>query len=83
MGIINAIAMPLFFTSNALYPVEIMPLALRIVAFGNPLTYMVDALRELLIYNSCANILLDAGMVIAFTISSIIVASIWFRRIIE
>jgi len=75
--------MPLFFTSNALYPVEIMPLALRIVALGNPLTYMVDALRELLIYNNCANILLDAGMVIAFTISSIIVASIWFRRIIE
>jgi len=83
MGLMNAVAMPLFFTSNALYPVEIMPLALRMVALGNPLTYIVDALRGLLIYNNCADILLDVGIVAAFTASSIIIASIWFRRIIE
>ncbi|ADM27887.1 ABC-2 type transporter [Ignisphaera aggregans DSM 17230] len=83
MGIINAITMPLFFTSNALYPIDIMPLALKIIAIGNPLTYIVEVLRGLLIYNSSIDILLDLGIVITFTISSIILASIWFRKIIE
>jgi len=85
MGIINAITMPLFFTSNALYPVEIMPLALRIIAMGNPLTYIVDAIRGLLVYDNYtgSTILLDIGVVTLFTVASIIIASIWFRKIIE
>ncbi len=83
MGIINAITMPLFFTSNALYPIEIMPLALKIIALGNPLTYIVEVLRGLLIFNESTNILFDLGIVIIFTISSIVLASIWFRKIIE
>jgi len=83
MGIINAIAMPIFFTSNALYPIDIMPLALKIIALGNPLTYIVEVLRELLIYNNPTDILLNLGIVIIFTTLSIIIASIWFRKIIE
>ncbi|MBT0768805.1 ABC transporter permease [Kineosporia sp. J2-2] len=49
MGIGQAITMPLFFASNALYPVQIMPGWLKVISHVNPLTYEVNALRGLLI----------------------------------
>jgi ABC-2 type transport system permease protein len=44
-----AITMPLFFSSNALYPERVMPGWLQAVSKVNPLSYEVDALRGLLI----------------------------------
>lgn len=49
MGIGQAITMPLFFGSNALYPVALMPGWLQAVSTANPLSYQVDALRGLLL----------------------------------
>ncbi len=49
MGIGQAIMMPLFFASNALYPVALMPEWLQAVSRVNPLSYEVDALRGLLV----------------------------------
>ncbi|MFG2661983.1 ABC transporter permease, partial [Streptomyces sp. NPDC048425] len=49
MGIGQAITMPLFFASNALYPVALMPGWLQAISRVNPLTYQVDALRGLLL----------------------------------
>jgi ABC-2 type transport system permease protein len=49
MGIGQAITMPLFFASNALYPVNVMPAWLHVLSHVNPLSYEVDALRALLI----------------------------------
>ena len=49
MGIGQLMTMPLFFASNAIYPLDLMPHWLRTVAAFNPLTYLVDALRELMI----------------------------------
>src|SRR2546428_559207 len=49
MGIGQVLTMPLFFASNAIYPVDLMPGWLRVVAAINPLTYQVDALRALMI----------------------------------
>jgi ABC-2 type transport system permease protein len=49
MGIGQAITMPLFFASNALYPVDVMPTWLRALSTVNPLSYEVNALRALLI----------------------------------
>ena len=49
MGIGQAITMPLFFASNALYPVDVMPQWLRWLSAVNPLSYEVNALRGLLI----------------------------------
>jgi ABC-2 type transport system permease protein len=49
MGIGQMITMPLFFASNAIYPVSLMPDWLKVIAYGNPLTYVVDALRGLMI----------------------------------
>lgn len=44
-GIITMLSMPLFFTSNALYPVENFPTVLKAVAYVNPLTYLVTGIR--------------------------------------
>ncbi len=49
MGIGQILTMPLFFASNAIYPLSMMPRWLQIVAQVNPLTYAVDALRGLMI----------------------------------
>ncbi|HTT69508.1 MAG TPA: ABC transporter permease [Gemmatimonadales bacterium] len=49
MGIGQVLTMPLFFASNAIYPLSIMPAWLRLVARANPLTYLVDALRGLMV----------------------------------
>ena len=45
MGIGQILTMPLFFASNALYPISIMPHWLQFFSHINPLTYEVDALR--------------------------------------
>jgi ABC-2 type transport system permease protein len=49
MGIGQVLTMPLFFASNAIYPTAIMPAWLQVVSLFNPLTYVVDALRTLMI----------------------------------
>ncbi len=49
MGIGQLLTMPLFFASNAIYPLTLMPGWLQTVARLNPLTYLVDACRSLMI----------------------------------
>jgi len=49
MGMGQVLTMPLFFASNAIYPIAIMPPWLRAFAHVNPLTYQVDALRALML----------------------------------
>lgn len=49
MGIGQLLTMPLFFASNAIYPTEMMPGWLKVLAHVNPLTYQVDALRTLML----------------------------------
>lgn len=49
MGIGQILTMPLFFASNAVYPVSIMPEWLKVAARINPLTYEVDVMRALMV----------------------------------
>ena len=49
MGIGQLLTMPLFFASNAIYPLSVMPTWLRLLARINPLTYVVDGLRGAMI----------------------------------
>jgi ABC-2 type transport system permease protein len=49
MGIGQVMTMPLFFASNAIYPISMMPRWLQVVSQANPLTYEVDALRTLML----------------------------------
>jgi ABC-2 type transport system permease protein len=49
MGIGQVLTIPLFFASNAIYPIAMMPPWLALLSRANPLCYQVDALRALMI----------------------------------
>jgi len=44
-GIMTLLTMPIFFASNALYPVDAFPPALQALSLVNPLTYLVTGIR--------------------------------------
>jgi ABC-2 type transport system permease protein len=50
-GIGQLLTMPLFFASNAIYPISLMPNWLKFISHVNPLTYAVDALRGTMLAN--------------------------------
>lgn len=74
MGIGQAITMPLFFASNALYPVAVMPGWLQVLSRINPLSYQVDALRGLLL-GTPSHLLLDFGVLVVAAVAGIAAAS--------
>ncbi len=49
MGIGQVLTMPIFFASNAIYPIGLMPPWMRGVSSLNPLTYEVDGLRAVML----------------------------------
>jgi len=49
MGMGQVLTMPLFFASNAIYPISIMPGWLQAFARVNPLSYQADAIRALML----------------------------------
>lgn len=82
MGIGQVITMPLFFASNALYPIEIMPSWLRVLSLANPLTYLVDALRGLLV-GAPANLWLDFAVLTATMVGGVVVAGVLLPRLVR
>ena len=50
-GIMTVLSMPLFFVSNALYPVDAFPALLKALSVINPLTYLVNGVRYFAIGN--------------------------------
>jgi ABC-2 type transport system permease protein len=69
MGIGQVLTMPLFFASNAIYPISMMPDWLQCVSHANPLTYEVDALRALMVCGAASayGIGVDVGILLVAT----------------
>ena len=80
MGIGQAIIMPLFFASNALYPVDLIPGWIRWLAYVNPLSYQVDALRGLLL-GTPSNLPLDLAVLGVVAVLGIGTASALLGRL--
>jgi ABC-2 type transport system permease protein len=80
MGIGQAITMPLFFASNALDPVHLMPGWLQVLSRINPVSYEVDALRGLLL-GTPSTLGLDAGVLVAATVAGITASSALLKRL--
>ncbi|GGM85563.1 ABC transporter permease [Dactylosporangium sucinum] len=80
MGIGQAIMMPLFFASNALYPVSVMPGWLQVLNHVNPLSYEVEALRGLLI-GTHMRLWLDLGVLVGATALAVFAASAMLGRL--
>ena len=76
MGIGQVITLPLFFASNAIYPVSIMPGWLQVVANVNPLSYMVNGLRALMLSGNFNGVGFDI-LVLAVTALGMSILSAW------
>lgn len=77
MGIGQLMTMPLFFASNAIYPIDIMPTWLKVIAHVNPLTYEVDALRGLMLAQGTFQMSLgfDIGVLLVTVTALIMIGS--------
>jgi ABC-2 type transport system permease protein len=84
MGIGQLLTMPLFFASNAIYPLAIMPPWLHVIARINPLSYEVDALRALMIPSgqSAFGIGTDFLLLIASTVVLVAIAARVYPRVV-
>jgi ABC-2 type transport system permease protein len=84
MGIGQILTMPLFFASNAIYPISIMPRWLQVVSHGNPLTYQVDALRALMLAggSSSYGVGIDFLILTAACTALVIIASKLYPKIV-
>jgi len=83
MGIGQAITMPLFFASNAIYPLSLMPGWLRAIAVVNPLSYVVDAMRALLVTGDFSSLGRDLLALLIATTAMIVLASLSFKKILS
>jgi ABC-2 type transport system permease protein len=79
--IINFLVMPMFFLSGALYPLNGLPTALAIVARLNPLSYGVDAFRDLLIGAGHYGLGLDTAVLGGLTIVFLAAGSRFFSKV--
>jgi len=82
MGIGQVLTMPIFFASNAIYPLSLMPDWLRAVSHVNPLTYEVDILRALMLTQGTSDygFVLDFGVLLATTAGLTAIAARMYGR---
>jgi ABC-2 type transport system permease protein len=82
MGIGQAITMPIFFASNAIYPISLMPGWLKTFATVNPLSYVIDAMRALLVTGDFSHIIIDLFAITTATVVLVVLASMTFKKIL-
>jgi ABC-2 type transport system permease protein len=82
MGIGQVITMPIFFVSNAIYPLDLMPRWLRTLASANPLTYEVDGLRMLMLRGAVnpGGLVRDFSVLFAISIVLLAIATRLYPR---
>jgi ABC-2 type transport system permease protein len=85
MGVGQFLTMPIFFASNAIYPIAMMPPWLRLVAKVNPLSYEVDALRGLMLRGgaSAFGVSLDIAVLGIVVGGLIVVATHMYPRLTQ
>lgn len=87
-GIITLLTMPIFFASNALYPIDSFPSVLRVLSALNPLTHMVTGIRYFAIgsdfyamgvhyASTSGEVAISFGVLLLFALSMFLLA--WWR----
>ncbi|MDE2058669.1 MAG: ABC transporter permease [candidate division NC10 bacterium] len=84
MGIGQVLTMPIFFASNAIYPLSLMPTWLRTISIANPLTYQVDGLRTLMLQGGASGLglELDFAVLLGTTALLVILAAGLYPRMV-
>ena len=79
--IMNFLIMPLFFLSGALFPLKDAPTGLALIARFDPLSYGIDALRDLLIGTSHYGLTLDFTVITGTTLLFLWLGTYFFKKI--
>jgi ABC-2 type transport system permease protein len=84
LGVGQLLTMPLFFASSAVYPIALMPAWLRPLAWANPLTYEVDALRRLMLAGqlSWPHLAVDAAVMLGATAAAVALGGRVYARVV-
>lgn len=82
MGIGQVITLPLFFASNAIYPIAIMPGWLQVAANVNPLSYMVDGLRVLMLSGGTEGVGFDIGVLAVVAVLMSILSAWLYPKVV-
>jgi ABC-2 type transport system permease protein len=84
--IMNFIIMPMFFLSGAMYPVRLLPNILQIAAKINPLTYGIDALKNVIFAHETGPMgpdfspIADSAIIFLLSIAFVLIAARLFER---
>ncbi len=80
MAVVNLINLPLMFASNTFFPISMMPDWIQAIAHVNPISYLTDALRQLIILPlDASSLMLDLTFlsIFAVVVSFIGIALSW------
>ncbi len=78
--IVNFIIFPLFFLSGALYPLNNLPVFVRVLSYIDPLTYGIDGLRGSMINVASHPILLNLALMAAFSLVMLFLGAYFFEK---
>ncbi len=78
--IVNFIIFPLFFLSGALYPLNNLPVFVRVLSYIDPLTYGIDGLRGSMINVASHPVLLNLALMAAFSLVMLFLGAYFFEK---
>jgi ABC-2 type transport system permease protein len=79
--IMNFLIMPMFMLSGAFFPIDNLPGPLMFFVSIDPLTYTVDALRNVLLGVSTYSLAFSLGVLSAFCAAMLLLGAFFFRKI--
>ncbi len=79
--IMNFLVMPLFFLSGAIFPLQNVPGVIEKIAMFDPLSYGIDAFRQLLVNISHFGLMTDLTVLVAVTLFFLSLGSYFFSKV--
>jgi ABC-2 type transport system permease protein len=81
MAVVNFLIMPLIFTSNAMFPTNMMPKWLASIASFNPISFAVEPMRDLVLGSwKWGTLAVDILVILGFGLLMTAIATLLFRR---
>lgn len=78
--IMSFVVLPMFFLSGALFPITSLPIWLKTVVFFDPMTYGVDALRNVILGQSILPLYMSLTVIIIFAIALVLISAFVFSK---
>jgi len=78
--IMSFIVLPIFLLSGALFPITGLPSWLQVAVYINPLTFGVDALRNIILNEAVLPLYVDVIVVAAFAVMMIMISALVFSK---